>query len=161
MGDLEPGKSTDLVIHYKTYKYPGKFNKYVTVFTGADGTEETVIRLIGNVDPIPMGVIRMEPRKTDVGELALDRDNEVQVVIENDGDAAFTISRIVSQKSDEEYFRAEEGGGIEVAPGKNAIIKLSVKPEEPGRYLERILIYSDARNDIGKGYTGLLSGTAR
>lgn len=131
------------------------------MFTGADGAEETVIRLIGNVDPMPMGVLRMEPRKTEVGELEVNRENEVRVVIENDGDAAFTISRIVSQKSDQEYFKAEEGKGIEIAPGKNATVKFTVRPEEPGRYLERILIYSDARNDIGKGYAGLLSGTAR
>ena len=131
------------------------------MFTGADGSEETVIRLVGSVDPMPMGVIRMEPRKTEVGELEVDRANEVRVVIENDGDAPFTISRIVSQKSEEEYFKTEEGQGIEIAPGQNATIKFSVKPEEPGKYLERILIYSDARNDVGKGYTGLLSGTAK
>jgi hypothetical protein len=103
----------------------------------------------------------MEPRKTEVGELEANRENEVQVVIENDGDASFTISRIVSQNSDEEYFKAGEGKGIEIAPGRSAAIKFSVRPEEPGRYLERIIIYSDARNDIGKGYTGLLSGTAK
>ena len=108
-----------------------------------------------------MGVIRMEPRKTDVGELEANRENEVRVIIENDGDAPFTISRIVSQKSDEEYFKADEGKGVEIAPGQNAVVKFSVRPEEPGAYLERILIYSDARNDVGKGYAGLLSGTAK
>jgi len=123
--------------------------------------EETVIRLVGNVSPIPMGVIRMEPRKTDVGELDLNLENKVQVVIENDGDAVFTISRIVSQKFDTEYFSTGESSGIEIAPGQNTTITLLVKPEEPGRFLDRIAIYSDARNDIGKGYTGLLSGTAK
>lgn len=131
------------------------------MFTGAGGSEETVIRLVGNVDPMPMGVIRMEPRKTEVGEMEAGRANVVRVVIENDGDAPFTLSRIVSQKSEEEYFKPEEGKGIEIAPGQNATIEFSVKPEEPGKYLERILIYSDARNDVGKGYTGLLSGTAK
>lgn len=110
---------------------------------------------------MPMGVIRMEPRKTDVGELKANQGNEVQVLIENDGDAPFTLTRIVSQKSDEEYFKAEEGKGIEIPPGQNATVKFFVKPKEPGRYLERILLYSDARNDIGKGYTGLLSGTVK
>jgi uncharacterized protein (DUF58 family) len=109
---------------------------------------------------MPMGVIRMEPRKTEVGELQVNRENEVRVLIENDGDAPLTISRIVSQKSEEEYFKAEEGKGLEIAPGQNATVTFSVKPEEPGKYLERILIYSDARNDVGKGYPGLLSGTA-
>ena len=105
-----------------------------------------------------MGVLRMEPRKTEVGTLALGKDNEVQVVFENDGDADLTITRIVSQKSDTVYFEAEEAEGIKIAPGRNAAINLVVKPTEPGRFLDRIAIFSDARNDIGKGYTGLLSG---
>lgn len=125
------------------------------------GTEETIIRLVGNVDPIPMGVIRMEPRKTMVGNLAANKENEIQIVIENDGDAPFTISRIVSKKLDAEYFTAEESGGIEIAPGRNYSIQLLVTPDKPGRFLDRITIYSDARNDIGKGYTGLLSGEAK
>jgi hypothetical protein len=125
------------------------------VFTGPDGEEETRIRLIGTVDPIPMGVIRMEPRKTEVGDLALNEENAVGIVLENDGDAPLTVTRIVSQKSEAEYY----SGKIEISPGQAYTVKFAVKPGEPGRYLERIVIYSDARNDIGKGYSGLLSGT--
>lgn len=106
-----------------------------------------------------MGVLRMEPRKTDAGELHANKENEVQIVLGNDGDASLTISRIVSQKSDIEYFAAEEAGGIEIPAGKKITVKLRISPAEPGRYLERIVIFSDARNDIGKGYSGLLSGT--
>ena len=40
-------------------------------------------------------------------------------------------------------------------------MNLLIKPAEPGRFLDTILIYSDARNDIGKGYKGILSGTAK
>ena len=131
----------------------------MSVYTGPDGTEETVIRLIGTVDPIPMGVLRMEPRKTIVGDLTANEQNVVQVVLENEGDAPLTISRIVSQKSGTEYFAAGETGGITLPAGQKVTVDLTVSPAEPGRYLERIVIYSDARNDIGKGYTGLLSGT--
>ena len=167
--NLKPGESTELVIHYKTYKYPGAFNKSVSVFTSSNGglegslqgEEETVIRLVGNVDPMPMGVIKMEPRKTEVGELIANDTNEVQIVLENEGDAPLTITRIVSTKFDTEYFVAGEDGGIEIAPGQNHTMKLVIKPENPGKFLDTILIYSDARNDIGKGYKGLLSGEAK
>lgn len=131
------------------------------MFTGPDGKEETVIRLIGTVDPIPMGVLRMEPRKTIVGDLTANEKNEVQVILENEGDAPLTISRVVSQKSGTEYYTAGDTGGIEIPAGEKITLKLTVQPSEPGRYLERIVIYSDARNDIGKGYTGLLSGTVK
>ena len=108
-----------------------------------------------------MGVIEMEPRKTDVGDLAVNEENEVQIVIANTGDAPFTISRIASSKFDREYFNAGDSKGIELAAGEKRTIKLVVTPSEPGRFLDTILIYSDARNDIGKGYKGLLSGTAK
>lgn len=143
------------MIEYKTYKYPGKFDKSVTIFTGPDGEEETLIRLIGAVDPIPMGVLRMEPRKTEVGELALNKENEVRIILENDGDARLTVTRIVSLKSEIEYY----SGQIEIAPGESQTVAFAVRPQEPGRYLERIVIHSDARNDTGNGYSGLLSGT--
>ena len=108
-----------------------------------------------------MGVLRMEPRKTDVGELLLNKGNEVRIVLANDGDAPLTVSRIVSRKSGTEYFVAGETGGIEIAPGQTHTMKLVVQPDQSGRFLDRIDIYSDARNDIGNGYSGLLSGTVK
>jgi hypothetical protein len=158
---IEPGESTGLIITYKTYKYPGKFDKTITVFTGPKGGEETVIHILGNVDPIPMGVIGMTPRKTDVGELKVNDRNKVQIVIENTGDAQLTVSRIYSSKYKVEYFSAEESNGIRIEAGRKYTMDLYVTPSEPGRFLDTVLIYSDARNDIGKGYKGLLSGTAK
>jgi hypothetical protein len=131
------------------------------VFSGPDGENETVIRLVGYVDPVPMGIIAMQPRKTDVGLLAAGRDNEIQVEIANTGDAPLVVSRIASTKFKVEYFNAAESGEIVIAAGRKIPVKLTVKPAEPGRFLDTILIYSDARNDIGKGYKGLLSGEAR
>ena len=108
-----------------------------------------------------MGVIKVEPRKTDVGLLAANKANEVQIVIENTGDAILTISRIVSTTTDSVYFDAEKKGAIVLAAGEKRTAKLLVTPGGPGRYLDTIFIYSDARNDIGKGYKALLSGEAK
>ncbi len=158
---IEPGESADLLITYTTYKYPGKFDKTITVFTGPEGKEETVIHIVGNVDPIPMGVIGITPRKTDVGELKVNNKNRVQIVIENEGDAPLTVSRIYSSKYGVEYFSAEDSKGIEIGAGQKHTMELYVTPTEAGRFLDTIQVYSDARNDIGKGYKGLLSGTAK
>jgi len=108
-----------------------------------------------------MGVIRMEPRKTDVGILTANKENEVQIVIENTGDAALTVSRIESTTSDSVYFDAEKSGAIVLASGEKRTAKFFVKPSHPGRFLDSIFIYSDARNDVGKGYKALLSGEAK
>ncbi len=157
---IEPGESSELLIIYNTYKYPGKFDKTITIFTGPEGKDEDVIHILGYVDQIPMGVIGITPRKTDVGELKVNEKNRVQMVIENEGDAPLTVTRIHSSKFNSEYFNAGESGRIEIPTGKKIIIGFAVTPNEPGRFLDTVLIYSDARNDIGKGYKGLLSGTA-
>ncbi len=158
---LAPGESTELEITYKTYKYAGKFDKSVSIFTGPEGEGKKVIRLRGLVDPIPMGVIEMEPRKTPVGILAVDQENEVSVVIKNTGDADLKISRIVSSKFKTVYFDAKKAGEISIGAGQERSVPFTVKPAEPGRFLDTILIHSDARNDIGKGYKGLLAGEVR
>jgi len=158
---LAPGESTELEITYQTYKYPGKFDKTVSVFAGLDGKDRTVIRLVGYVEAIPMGVIGMKPRKTNVGSLALDKENEIPVVIENTGDATLTVSQIVSTKFKQVYFDAEVEGEIVIAAGSQRTLKLIVNPTQTGRFLDTILIFSDARNDTGKGYRGLLSGEVR
>lgn len=158
---LEPGESTELLITYNTFKYPGKFDKTVTILTGPEGNEETVIHLLGNVTPVPMGVIAMEPRKTVVGELQTGKENNVPIVIKNEGDALLTVSRIYSSKFNKEYYNESNSEGIKIAPGKEYKVYLSIIPPKPGRFLDVILIFSDARNEIGKGYKGLLSGTAK
>ena len=158
---LEPGGKSELLITYNTYKYPGKFDKTITIFTGPEGKEETVIHMLGNVDPIPMGVIGMNPRKVDVGELNVNSKNKVQIVIDNEGDAPLTISRIYSKKYNIEYFSEKDSKGIKIEAGQKYAMDLYVTPSEAGRFLDTIFIYSDARNDYGQGYKGLLSGTVK
>ena len=158
---LEPGENAELLITYNTYKYPGKFDKTITIYTGPEGKEETVIHMRGNVDPIPMGVIGMENRKTPVGDLTVKSENKVQIVLINEGDAPLTVSRIYSAKFDLDYFNAKESGSITIPAGQKYKMDLVVTPQKSGRFLDTILIFSDARNDFGKGYKGLLSGTAK
>jgi hypothetical protein len=158
---LEPGEHAELLITYNTFKYPGKFDKTITIFTGAEGKEETVIHIRGNVDPIPMGVIAMEPRKAVVGELSANSKNNVQIIIKNKGDAPFTITRIYSTKYKTEYYYAENSKGIKIPAGEEYTMDLVVTPSKPGRFLDSVKIYSDARNDDGSGYKGLISGTAK
>lgn len=117
--------------------------------------------MVGNVDPIPMGVLRVVPRKTEVGSLSANEENEVRIVIENTGDATLHVTRILSTTRDSVYFDAEKTGEIALAAGEKQTVKFFVKPTQAGRFLDSIFIFSDARNDIGKGYKALLSGEAR
>lgn len=146
------------MITYNTFKYDGKFDKTVNIFTGSEGKDETVIRLMGTVDPIPMGVIEMVPRKIEVGELTLNKGNTVQIVLKNTGNAALTLSRVASQKFNQVYFDGDQEGPIVIPAGQQRTVKITITPLKAGRFLDSILIFSDARNDIGNGYKGILAG---
>lgn len=156
--ELVPGESTTLVIIYDTYKFPGKFEKYVTVFTGPDGTKEHTITLTGMVDPIPMGVITVEPRRVEAGELALGRTRVVPMVIKNTGDAASVITRIYSRKYKTVYFQAANHDAILLNPGEDISICLVLTPHEVGQYLDYVMIDADARNVTEKGYRVVVLG---
>lgn len=131
------------------------------MFTGPEGKDETVIHLVGYVDPIPMGVIEMVPRRTEVGSLTANKKNEVQIVIKNTGNATLTVSRIVSQKFNTVYFDGEKEGPMVIDAGRQRTVNLVINPPKPGRFLDTILIFSDARNDIGKGYKAILAGEVK
>lgn len=146
---------------YNTLKYAGKFDKTVTISSGPEGKDETVIHLKGNVDPIPMGVMELVPRKTEVGALTLNQKNSVRIVLKNAGDAPLTMTKITSQKFGTVYYDGKQSGNIVIAAGKEQPMTLTLTPTAAGRYLDSILIYSDARNDVGNGYKAILSGEVK
>ena len=153
---LAPGETATMAITYHTFKYPGKFDKTVHIFTGANGETEDVIHILGYVDPIPMGVMEVEPRKVQVGTLASGA-NTVPLTVTNAGDAPMKVTSVKSQKFGKTYWEGE----LTVAAGQSATIELSITPAEPGRYLDIVMVHSDARNDIGNGYKTVLTGTVQ
>lgn len=155
--ELAPGETATMVITYHTLKYPGKFDKTVHVFSGEGGAAEDVIHILGHVDPIPMGVMEVEPRKVDVGALAANKPGRVPLTVTNAGDAPMKVSAVKSQKFRKTYWEGE----LTVAAGQSATIDLEITPAETGRYLDMVMVHSDARNDIGKGYKVVLIGSAK
>lgn len=110
---------------------------------------------------MPMGVIQMAPRKTNVGELLLSKINGVPIILKNIGDASLKVFRIYSQKYKVEYFNGGKANPKTIPAGESLTVNLPLKPQKAGRFLDIILIYSDARNDIGRGYKGVLTGKAK
>lgn len=143
-------------ISYNTYKYPGKFDKTVHVFTGKDGKTEDVIHIVGYVEPIPMGVMEVVPRKTVLGSLKSGKSNAVKVVLKNAGDAPMVVSTIKSRKTNTVYWT----GKITLKAGESTPVEFEVTPKKSGRFMDIIMVHSDARNDIGKGYKAVLMGSA-
>ncbi len=160
--EIKPGESTNLTISYNTWKFPGKFEKYVTVFSGAEGKERNVITMTGYVDPVPMGVVTVKPRKLEVGDLPLGKATAKQMVIENTGNAPLSITKVESKKFQTVYFDASQAGGpLQIKPGASAAIKLSLKPNKVGRYLDYVMIHGEARNLTDSGYKVVVLGNAK
>lgn len=155
--ELAPGETATMVITYHTFKYPGKFDKTVHVFTGADGKTEDVIHILGYVDPIPMGVMEVEPRKVELGTLKAGLPNDVSLTVTNAGDAPMTVTALKSQKFHKTYWQGE----LVVPSGQSAQIAFTLEGLPSGRFLDMVMVHSDARNDIGKGYKAVLIGTVK
>ncbi len=120
-----------------------------------DGKENAqVVHIVGYVEPIPMGVMEVNPRKVDLGTLAADRPNKVSLKVANAGDAPMKVTAVKSQKFAKTYWEGE----LTVPAGQSADIAVTLEGLKAGRFLDMVLVYSDARNDIGKGYKAVLIG---
>ncbi|MGE4292451.1 MAG: DUF1573 domain-containing protein [Desulfovibrio sp.] len=157
---LEPGESTILEIVYNTYKFPGKFEKYVYVQWGEGKAGTLTITMQGDVTPIPMGVLTAEPRKVIVGAMRVGEPKEAVFAIINTGDAAMQVTKVVSKKSGQIFFDAADKGAIVLKPGQSVQMPVSVRADKAGSYVEYIIIDSDARNVTHSGYKVVLVGNA-
>ena len=157
---LKPKESTELEITYHTYKFPGKFLKYVTVFTDIPAKSEYVVNISGFVKAIPMGVLEVKPRKIAlIGNLKTNSPFPFNIAITNTGDADMEVSKIVSKKRGTVFFDAAKRGKLIIKPGKTVHIETSIISEEKGRMIDYIMIHSNARNVTSKGYKVVLIGT--
>jgi hypothetical protein len=158
--DLKPGESTSLEIVYDTYKFPGKFEKYVTV-AWAGEKSKLVVTLVGDVTPIPMGVLDVAPRKISAGDMAVGAPVKLRLVVKNTGDAAMKVEKVEAQKAGLVFFDAAKDGAASLAPGQEWSLDFNVSAATPGTYVEYLLVHSDARNVTDKGYKVVIVGSAK
>lgn len=147
-------------ITYNTYKFPGKFAKFVTVFTDIPGKKQYRVDISGFVKAIPMGVLEVKPRKIVLdGELKINVPKAFTLAITNTGDADMEVSNIVSKKRKTVFYDADKQGKLIIGPGKIKTIKAIVVADKKGRMLDYVMVHSNARNVTKKGYKVILIGT--
>lgn len=132
----------------------------MTVLYGNAKPEKLVIALTGNVAPIPMGVLTVDPRKIGLGKIQAGVPLEFGITMENTGDAPMVVTRLVSKKFKTVYFDAARSGEIVIAPGERRTVDVRITAEKPGRYLDYILVHSNARNVTPKGYKVVVVASA-
>ena len=154
---INPGESAKLTINYNTFKYPGKFDKTVTVVTGNATDQSQLIHIVGDVQPMPMGEMEIVPRKIILEGLIAGKKCTAKIVLKNTGNALMTVSKIESHKFKTVYWK-----GIQTIPaGKSAQINFMIAPQNKGKFMDILFVHSDARNDIGNGYKAVLIGDAQ
>lgn len=132
------------------------------MFTGPDGKTKHIITMVGHVNKVPMGVVEVKPRKLIVGDMPLGRVTTKDLKIVNSGDAAMSLTKVVSKKFKTVYFDAEKAGApLEVKAGGEAVIKMELKPKKAGRYLDFVMIHGEARNITKKGYKVVVVGQGK
>lgn len=150
-----------MTIVYNTYKFPGRFNKLVTVATDIDGGANFEIELNGYVDPIPMGVLKVDNRKILI-EYAIALDTRtIEIPIRNTGDADLVITKVISKKRGTLYYDQKKDGPFIIKADKTRALSLSITLPEKGRYMDSVMIHSDARNVTAKGYKLILKADVK
>ncbi len=132
----------------------------MTVTYGEIPVEELVISLVGNVDPVPMGVLTVKPRKIAVGDIKINALTTFYLTMKNTGNAPMIVTRIVSKKFKTVYFDAILSREITIAPGESRTVEVTFKAEKAGRYLDYIMVHSNARNVTQKGYKVVIVASA-
>lgn len=158
---LEPGESTTLEVLYNTYKFPGKFEKYVTLVPSSGSGSKTVITLRGTVDPLPMAVLKVDPRKVTAGDMKVGVPVRLNLTVVNTGDADLVIRQIAAKKAGETPYDAGREGPLRMAPGETRNLPIHVTARSEGDFLDCVLIYAGARNVTENAYKVVVTGEAR
>jgi hypothetical protein len=106
-----------------------------------------------------MGVLTVNPRKISMGEAAVGVPSRLTVPLENTGNADLVVTKLVSKKFKTLYFDAENSGPIIIAPGRTTSVDCDVVVEKTGRYIDYILVHTNARNVTEKGYKVVVVAT--
>ena len=127
------------------------------MFTGPDGKDETVIRLVGYVDPIPMGVIRVEPRKINIGSFQKGSKKEKNFKVRNIGNQSLEITKVYSATGKTLIIPKEEAK-TRIPPKESMKLEITFQTTTMGPFVEVLLIDSNARNALKGQYAVMVIG---
>ncbi|OPX41807.1 MAG: hypothetical protein B1H13_00085 [Desulfobacteraceae bacterium 4484_190.3] len=108
-----------------------------------------------------MGVIEVKPRKVSAGEIKVGSPVKLTIKVKNTGDADMDITKVVSKKHGTVYFDAATAGKMVIRPNETKIIPVEIVAKKPGRYLDYVMIHSNARNVTDKGYKVVVVAMAK
>ena len=91
---LNPKEDAVLKIIYDTDGRPGPFEKRIYLLTDSLVQPKLDITLKGEVLPAPSALIRVEPRKINIGLVQKGTQNEIGLKVSNEGNQSLEIRKI-------------------------------------------------------------------
>lgn len=115
--------------------------------------KELKVDIAGYVKPIPMGVLKVNNRKIGLGTIPAGESRVIPIPIRNIGDKVMAITKVVSKKQKTILYDSKKNGAIAVQAGATKTLTIQITlPDKKGRFMDSIMIHSDARNVTEKGY---------
>lgn len=155
---VNPGEKAELKVIFHTTGHPGPFQKNIVITTDVAGQEEIELSMTGTVKEAPGAKIQVNPRKADFGAVKAGSAAKLHYTVTNTGTIPLLINKIHSPESGQVYFDGSATKEIAVDPGKSKAITIEINPRQPGSFMERIVIVSNAKNAPKGGYIIMATG---
>jgi hypothetical protein len=154
---LSPKEDSVLKIIYDTDGRPGPFEKRIYLLTNSLVQPKLDITLKGVVLPAPAALIRVEPRKINIGFLQKGSQKKIDLKISNEGNQSLEVTNVYSAAGRDLIIR--NGDPLKRIPPKESIgLEISFQTIASGSFVEVLLIDSNARNALNGQYAVMVIG---
>jgi uncharacterized membrane protein len=157
---LGPKEDTVLKMVYDTDGRPGPYEKRVYLMTNSLVQPKLDITLKGEVLPAPAALIRVEPRKINIGFLQKGSQKNIDFKISNEGNQSLEITEVYSATGKSLIIqKGEVKRGI--PPKESTEIEIAFQTNTIGPFVEVFFIDSNARNALNGQYAVMVIGDTR
>lgn len=156
---LKPGERTELIAIFATKNAPGPFEKIITIETDVSGQAQIELVMTGTVKETPGPKIAVTPRRIDIGIIKQTEIRKQKVTVTNPGEVPLTITA-ASTMSGSSINVAVGSLPLTIGPGQTVEVELAITVAKLGKFSERTLIESNAKNAPRTGFVIQLIGKA-
>ena len=154
---LSPKEDAVLKIIYDTDGRPGPFEKRIYLITDSLVQPKLDITLKGEVLPAPAALIRVEPRKIDIGYLQRGSEKKIAFKVSNEGNQSLEIKKVYSATG-KSLFILKGEPRKNIPPKEFTELEITFQPTTTGPFAEVLLIDSNARNALNGQYAVMVIG---
>ena len=154
---LDPKEDTALKIVYDTDGRPGPYEKRIYLITNSLIQPRLVITLKGEILPAPAALIKVEPKKMNIGSFHKDSPKNIIFKVSNEGNQPLEITNIYSATGKSLVFPKKEMKTL-IPPEASLNFEITFQNTTAGPFVEVLLIDTNARNALNGQYAVMVIG---